>query len=180
MSKIYDKGVITDFNDKKNKLFFRKIINNSNSIIDNELLICKKIMELPTPKKFLINVYNVDIQNHQSFVDIELLDTNITENKFIELNGINDIHKGLEILHSLGIIYIDFKLDNIGYSEKDKCFKLFDFDCSGLIDTNSKWILEPFKGYNYNNALNNNYFGENQDKLKGDWYLFNNFIKSIQ
>ena len=57
-------------------------------------------------------------------------------------------------LQNLGIMYIDWKLDNMGISD-DGQFKLYDFDASGLIDIKkpTEWIIEPFKGWSYNKAI---------------------------
>jgi hypothetical protein len=38
-----------------------------------------------------------------------------------------------DFLQGLGIMYVDWKLDNIGKSLIDGKYKLFDFDASGLV-----------------------------------------------
>ena len=46
-------------------------------------------------------------------------------------------------------------MDNIGVSD-DGEIKLFDFDCSGLIDVETnKWLIEPPKYWAYKNAIKN-------------------------
>jgi serine/threonine protein kinase len=58
-------------------------------------------------------------------------------------------------LQNVGIVYIDWKLDNMGISE-DKQIKLFDFDASGLIDIETKqWIRRPALYWSYMQAINN-------------------------
>jgi hypothetical protein len=58
-------------------------------------------------------------------------------------------------LQGLGIMYVDWKFDNLAKSV-DGVYKLFDFDASGLVDLNSQqWILEPQHYWNYNEALKN-------------------------
>jgi serine/threonine protein kinase len=60
-----------------------------------------------------------------------------------------------DYLQSLGIMYIDWKLDNIGINN-DSNLKLFDFDVSGMIDTNNgEWItkMAPPKYYSFNEAV---------------------------
>ena len=58
-------------------------------------------------------------------------------------------------LQSLGIMYIDWKLDNIGISD-DGQIKLFDFDVSGLIDVKTNgWIKKPPMFWSYTTAVQN-------------------------
>jgi serine/threonine protein kinase len=58
-------------------------------------------------------------------------------------------------LQGLGIMYIDWKPDNIGISANGE-LKLFDFDVSGLIDTvTGAWVLKPPKFWSYNKAVCN-------------------------
>ena len=59
-----------------------------------------------------------------------------------------------DYLQSIGIMYIDWKPDNIGISRKDGMLKLFDFDASGVIDLQSNtWIIRPLDWYSYKNAI---------------------------
>ena len=59
-----------------------------------------------------------------------------------------------DYLQSIGIMYIDWKPDNIGISRKDGMLKLFDFDASGVIDLQSNtWIIRPIDWYSYKNAI---------------------------
>ena len=76
-------------------------------------------------------------------------------------------------LQQLGVMYIDWKLDNIGISERR--FKLFDFDVSGLIDVNNKWIIEPPKYWSYNKAIQNGM----KTPIEIDNYAFNYGLKSF-
>jgi len=78
----------------------------------------------------LIRIYNVDTTD--GFYDAEVLDTNKT--MIGNMPKVKQhIQECLETLHKYGIIYVDLKWDNIGYSTVDKRWKLFDFDCSGTI-----------------------------------------------
>ena len=56
-------------------------------------------------------------------------------------------------LQEFGIMYIDWKPDNIGIG--DGHLKLFDFDVSGLVDPKNpgKWILSPPEWAAYKDAL---------------------------
>ena len=47
-----------------------------------------------------------------------------TYDKFIA-----DMKEAINNLHQNNIVYLDWNMRNIGYSEVDKCFKLFDFNC---------------------------------------------------
>jgi len=61
----------------------------------------------------------------------------------------------IDYLQNLGIIYIDWKLDNTGISA-DGELKLFDFDVSGLINVNTQnWIIEAKHYYAFNHAIEN-------------------------
>ena len=72
-------------------------------------------------------------------------------------------------LQSLGIMYIDWKLDNIGISS-DGELKLFDFDVSGVINNESgEWIIEPPKYWSYKNAIKNGM----ENPVDIDNFLFN-------
>lgn len=66
---------------------------------------------------------------------MELLDT---ENIDIEKAKIQ-MKKVKTFLHGLGIIYMDWKPDNI---DKYGNYKLFDFDASGLVNTKG-WKIKP-------------------------------------
>jgi serine/threonine protein kinase len=107
----------------------------------SQLMISKILME--HPYKNIVKNYRV-VDNESSdkkYVDMEILEDlfdNITESELKEV--MNPVKAYLQ---SLGIIYLDWKPDNIGI-DKDGNLKLFDFDVSGLIDVNTgKWIIEP-------------------------------------
>lgn len=84
---------------------------------------------------------------------MELLNTDLFKVSMRKLQ--NDMMEVKTFLQGLGIMYIDWKLDNIGISE-DGELKLFDFDVSGLIDTKTEeWIIKPPEFWAYNNAVEN-------------------------
>lgn len=77
-------------------------------------------------------------------------------------------------LQGLGIMYVDWKFDNLAKSV-DGVYKLFDFDASGLVDLNSQqWILEPQHYWSYNEALKN---GCITPKEIDDWGFNYNIIQ---
>lgn len=114
--------------------FFRKFCD-----ADIETRICRKLIENPHPN--CVTIYNVD----GYIVDMELLDTNIN----LDHSHLIDIKKAITHLNSMGIVYIDLKPDNIGFSRKDGVYKLFDFNMSGIVkpDKNNEWLVKPRIGY---------------------------------
>jgi serine/threonine protein kinase len=125
------------------KDFFRKMTNHK-----GEIELCKLIMKYP--HKNIINIYNT----FTKYIDMELLNTDINNT---DIGNITQIMTEVKThLQNVGIMYIDWKLDNIGISE-DGQFKLFDFDVSGLIDIETKkWIIKPPHYWSYNKAIENN------------------------
>jgi serine/threonine protein kinase len=77
------------------------------------------------PCKNVVSIYNISYE----YYDAELLDTTSLEHLDQKPK---DIACAIEQLHSIGIVYVDLKHDNMGYSQRDKVWKLFDFDCSGI------------------------------------------------
>ena len=139
-SKYYDENgdIVQLYEFKYDNDFFRKFTRRK-----VELDISEKIMNNPNPN--VVTIYNVN--RNDSIIDMELLDTEY------ELNNENKekidkmIKNVIVYLHSLHIMYIDWKYDNIGM-DKDGNFKLFDFDSSGIAnDSNTKWIKSPASSY---------------------------------
>jgi len=124
------------------KPFFRKMTNDK-----CELELCKLLMN--NPHKNIVKLYGIS----DNYIDMELLNTNIED-----VNVISETMLDVKThLQHLGIIYIDWRFSNIGISEGcDPQFKLFDFDLSGLINTETnEWILEPLKCWSYREAIEN-------------------------
>jgi hypothetical protein len=124
------------------KDFFRKMTDNA-----GEKEICELLMK--HPHKNIIQIYGVG----KDSIDMDLLNTDISR---ADMSKIKNIMMEVKTyLQNLGIIYIDWKLDNIGIGD-DGEFKLFDFDCSGIIYTETnKWKIEPPKYWSYNKAVAN-------------------------
>ena len=120
------------------KYIFRKMTNDI-----GEKKICELLMN--NPHKNIVKIYGIG----KDYVDMELLNTDMdTTDKSIIKTIMLDVKAYLQ---RLGIMYIDWKLDNIGISE-DGEIKLFDFDVSGTIDNETKkWILANAKPSMYNN-----------------------------
>ena len=130
------------------KDFFRKMIYKNRT---REKKLCKLLMK--HPHKNIVQIYGVD-KGNKGFIDMELLKTDMSN---VVLSKVKNVMIEVKTyLQTLGIMYIDWKLDNIGISE-DGQFKLFDFDGSGLINVETKeWIIEPPKSWwSYNKAVQN-------------------------
>ena len=141
------------------KPFFRKVfyIDETNSDMENrlrleqaaktEIYIVKLLMKNENPN--IVTYYDVN----DNYVEMEELD--ITS-KLDKIKVIETMERVKEFLQSIGIIYIDWKPDNIGMS-KDGNYKLYDFDASGVVDliNPNVWIVKPLEYYNYNKAIKN-------------------------
>lgn len=115
----------------KGQDFFRKMTNNK-----NEIKLCKLIQK--HPHKNIVEIYNVG----RNYIDMELLNTDIHEK---DMSAVKDaMNEVKSYLQNIGVMYIDWKLDNVGISVKDGHYKLFDFDVSGLINIKTKkWKIKP-------------------------------------
>ena len=134
---IKDPEILYEGND-----FFRKM---TTSIVEKK--ICEIIMK--HDHKNIIKIYCVG----KDYVDMELLNTDISKGEMSKIKNVMVEVK--TYLQNLGIIYIDWKLDNIGISE-DNQFKLFDFDASGLIDIETnEWIIRAPLYWSHKEAIKN-------------------------
>ena len=121
------------------KLFFQKDISLFDDKHKVELYVAEKLLK--TPLENIVKVYEIIYEPYIS-IKYELLDMDrkIPEFEYIKSN----IVSGLNSLHSINCVYIDIKEDNMGYCINDKCWKLFDFDCSGITTPDfNKWVLKP-------------------------------------
>ena len=124
------------------KDFFRKMTKHM-----GERKICELLMKYPHNN--IVKIYHIG----DDYIDMELLNTDMTRENMSSVKYV--MMEVKTYLQNLGIIYIDWKLDNIGIGENQQ-IRLFDFDCSGLIDIETKeWIIEPPKYWSYNKALQN-------------------------
>jgi len=132
-----DKEILYKDND-----FFRKMTKSA-----VEKKICELLMKYPHNN--IIKIYGIG----NDYIDMELLNTDISRE---DMSNIKNVMIQVKTyLQNLGIMYIDWKLDNIGISE-NKQIKLFDFDGSGLINIETnKWITEPQEWWSYREAIKN-------------------------
>jgi len=162
------------------KPFFRKNCGKPNMFlaysIKMEFTIVKILMEHPHPNI----VYYYDINS--KYIDKEQVETHNSNPLYInvmtrkELNEIIEVmSKVKDFLQALGIIYIDWKFDNMGKCVYGK-YKLFDFDASGLIDLKTQqWKLQanPIT-WSYRHAIKN---GAQTPKEMDDWSFNYNIVE---
>ena len=124
------------------KDFFRKMTNKA-----GDKRICELLMKCPHNN--IIKIYRIG----NDYVDMELLNTDMTRE---DMSNIKNVMIEVKTyLQNLGIMYIDWKLNNIGISD-NKQIKLFDFDGSGLINIeNKEWIIRPPSYWSYREAIKN-------------------------
>ncbi len=105
------------------------------------------------PHQNIVTIYDFN----KDKIDMELLNTNIMDKiRKDQCKFISEITNAKNHMLSLGIAYIDWKYDNIGYSEKDKCFKVYDFDACGIFSTKTNaWIIKPPEYFVYREARKN-------------------------
>jgi serine/threonine protein kinase len=124
---------------------FRKILSNEKHGDMVEYEIAKRLLH--NPKANIVKVYDVVKTENECYIDMELLDLH----KCRLYESMSDITKGISQLHTLNIVYIDVKIDNVGFSCRDGVYKLFDFDCSGIVDdaNGKQWLLKPDDSFMY-------------------------------
>ena len=159
-SMIFENGIKNKTDETFNgKPFFRKVFyfdpNNSNlekqlrleQAAKTEIYIVKLLMKNQNPN--IVTFYNIN----NKYVEMEELD--ITS-KLDKVEVIKTMEKVKDFLQNIGIMYIDWKPDNIGIS-KDGTYKLYDFDASGVVDLKNPnvWIIKPLEYYSYNTAIEN-------------------------
>jgi len=160
-------------------LFFRKLgapyISKSHIYSNNvERTIIKILMEHSHPN--IVNYYELS----DDYITMEQVNSEksnplykpMTNEEIIEIQ--QTMSRVKDFLQGLGIMYVDWKYDNLGKS-LDGAYKLFDFDASGLIDLASKeWILKPQHYWSYNEAIKN---GALTPKEIDDWSFNYNMIE---
>ena len=162
-------------------LFFRKLgapYSSKSHIYSNnvERTIIKILMEHSHPN--IVNYYELS----DDYITMEQVNSEksnplykpMTNEEIIEIQ--QTMSKVKDFLQSLGIMYVDWKYDNLGKS-LNGAYKLFDFDASGLIDLTSKeWILKPQHYWSYNEAIKN---GALTPKEIDDWSFNYNMIEEV-
>jgi len=148
----------------KGMSFFRKYGASS-----SELAICKILKNNPHPN--IVKVYRIT----DSYIDIELLTPINSEKNYDKNTLISEALLVKKFLQNLGIMYIDWKPDNMGIGADGK-YKLFDFDLSGITTSDGKkWEVRPAPySWSYRQAIANGL----KDPKKIDDFAFEiNFIR---
>jgi serine/threonine protein kinase len=164
-SKIYKDGEIIEVED--GNPVFKKVFDFSRSDLAEgskaEFEITSILKNNPDPN--IVKYFDIN----DKYIDMEEL-VNLSES-YDHSELVKQMRRAKKFLQGLGIMYIDWKLDNIGKG-KDGNYKLFDFDASGLIDLSSNsWKIEPLHYYSYNEAIKNGY---RTPKEIDDWSFENN------
>jgi hypothetical protein len=90
------------------------------------------------PLNHVVKIYKVD----KDYIDMEVLSTDMSGQNLRAVK--ESMRKVKDALQNQGIMYIDWKLDNIGISREDKQCKLFDWNASGIVDLETgNWIIQP-------------------------------------
>lgn len=164
------------------KPFFRKNYGKPNMFLayskEMEIAIVKILMEHPHAN--IVHYYDINAK----YADMEQVDTHKSNPLYLyenvmtseDLNEIIEVmSKVKDFLQDLGIMYVDWKFDNLGKSVDGK-YKLFDFDASGLIDLKTQqWKLKANPIYwSYKEAIKN---GAKTPKEIDDWSFKHNIIE---
>ena len=145
-SKIFTLDGKFEYSDEKyqGKSFFRKMTND---------ILEKKIAEIikKNPHDNIVTIYRIGT----NYIDMELLNDDVYS--IYSPSEINKIMLPVKnFLQEIGIVYIDWKPDNIGISKSKKKVKLFDFDASGIINIKTKkWEDKAPTLFAYRQAVKN-------------------------
>jgi serine/threonine protein kinase len=132
------------------KLYPRKRKGNDTRHIEKQIV--EILMNNPHPN--IVTFYDVN----DRYLDMEELDSphsnpefydNFKDETLIIRNAMIVVK---DFLQKLGIMYIDWKYDNIAKG-KDGNYKLFDFDGSGIVDLHTnRWKVKPPNYWSFNRA----------------------------
>ena len=128
-------------------IFFRKEIDVEDGEREKQIARIIKAHKLAN----VVDIYDIST----SYIDMEMLDINSNMKELGDMK--TDIRNAIAQLNSVGVIYIDLKRDNIGYSHTDGKWKIFDFDASGIVDAgdDTVWLMEPPNYYMYKKSSPN-------------------------
>ena len=134
---------------------------------DNELDIVQVLHH--HPHKNILGIFSIEKEN--KFYDAELLDMNVYD--LHKESFYCDLRNCLVAMHRLGIVYIDIHTSNYGWSRKDGCWKFFDFDNSGIVDSKTgDWIIKPYESENYKRGVQ-----MTNNKFEMDFMLLDDLFK---
>lgn len=128
------------------------------------------------PHKNIVTFYDVN----NRYLDMEELDSPHSNTEFYDnFKDETSIIKKVMIevkdfLQKLGIMYIDWKFDNIAKG-KDGNYKLFDFDASGIVDSHTnRWKVKPPNYWSFVSAKKRHC---NKPKEIDDWSFRYNILE---
>ena len=159
------------------KPFFRKLYPKNKKGHDTRH-IEKQIVEIlmNNPHKNIVTFYDVN----NRYLDMEELDSPHSNTEFYDnFKDETSIIKKVMIevkdfLQKLGIMYIDWKFDNIAKG-KDGNYKLFDFDASGIVDSHTnRWKVKPPNYWSFVSAKKRHC---NKPKEIDDWSFRYNILE---
>ena len=134
------------------KEIFRKV-NDPDDIqfyYVNEYAVSAILANNPHPN--IVNIYRMT----KTYIDEEFVKpiTNIPKQDIDWEQVAAQMELAKKHLHSLGIMYVDWKIDQIGLGQ-DHMYKLYDFDASGIVNIETgQWMLEPRSDvWAYTNAM---------------------------
>ena len=141
MSTIYEHGEFTHIDDGKSE--FTKMTTDVNEIHIYNML--------RTARQTSSGIVSI-VQVTNNSIKLEQLDICLDNYRLADIKREMVVVK--DYLQSMGIMYIDWKRDNIGVSRIDGELKLFDFDVSGIIDLETnEWSYRPPNCWAYRNAI---------------------------
>ena len=154
---------------RDNKPFMRKVLKTTSCSTQMVEIKISQIL-LDNPHINIVKVFEIKLptEYEDGYIDSELLEPLENNNGMISTSNIKrmntldeNITKALEHLHDHWIVYIDLHTGNVGWSKEDRCWKIFDFNMSGIVkkDTN-EWADEPSRGIYYNAMLEQGYVFE--------------------
>jgi serine/threonine protein kinase len=128
-----EEGIFEDFvGDIEGKPYFRKY-SDTGDIGKIELHIARLHKHNPHPN--IVTIYDIGLD----YLDMELLKTRLSIRDVRP--QIDALRRAKDYMNSLGIVYLDWKLDNLGRNS-DGIIKVFDFDMSSMF-INDRFTKTP-------------------------------------
>ncbi len=119
------------------KPYFRKYVDYG----INEITISRILKNHPHPN--IVSIFDIG----PNYIDMQLLKTRIT----IKDVSLSALRRAKDFMHSLGIVYLDWKIDNLGLDDSGN-IKIFDFDLSARFIKDRFTETPEVKGYYWRDA----------------------------
>jgi len=135
-----EEGIFEDFEgDIEGKPYFRKYTDGGKI----ELHIVRLLKRNPHPN--IVTIYDIGL----NYLDMELLKTRLSIRDIRA--QIDALKRAKDFMHSLGIVYLDWKLDNLGLNNQG-VVKVFDFDMSSMYIKNNFTKTPEMKCFSWEKA----------------------------